>query len=50
MGTSRRILNDLRTLRRLFLQERGAREEDQEEPAQEADGQVDSSGAVGVAE
>ncbi len=27
MGTSRRILNDLRTLRRLFFQERGAHEE-----------------------
>ena len=27
MGTSRRILNDLRTLRRIFFQDRGAREE-----------------------
>jgi hypothetical protein len=33
MGTSRRILNDLRTLRRLFLQERTAREEEQAESA-----------------
>ncbi len=31
MGTSRRILNDLRTLRRLFLQERGAHEESETE-------------------
>lgn len=30
MGTSRRILNDLRTLRRLFLQERGLKEEEEE--------------------
>jgi len=33
MGTSRRILNDLRTLRRLFLQERGTRDAQQAEPA-----------------
>ena len=31
MGTSRRILNDLRTLRRLFLQERGLKEEEEEQ-------------------
>jgi len=30
MGTSRRILNDLRTLRRLFLQERGLKEEEEQ--------------------
>jgi hypothetical protein len=31
MGTSRRILNDLRTLRRLLYQERGSREEEHTE-------------------
>ena len=31
MGTSRRILNDLRTLRRLFLQERGLKEDEEEQ-------------------
>jgi hypothetical protein len=36
MGTSRRILNDLRTLRRLFFQERGAREEAEAEAEEEA--------------
>lgn len=40
MGTSRRILNDLRTLRRLFFQERGAKEEEETEAA----------GAAGVSE
>jgi hypothetical protein len=35
MGTSRRILNDLRTLRRLFLQERGTREEEEQGEAAE---------------
>ncbi len=36
MGTSRRILNDLRTLRRLFMQERGLAQEP--EPEEEAAG------------
>jgi hypothetical protein len=35
MGTSRRILNDLRTLRRLFLQERGLKEEEEQGEAAE---------------
>ena len=35
MGTSRRILNDLRTLRRLFLQERGLKEEEEQREAAE---------------
>lgn len=43
MGTSRRILNDLRTLRRLFLQERGLKEE--EEPG-EAVEQMGASGEL----
>ncbi len=42
MGTSRRILNDLRTLRRLFLQERGVKEEEVAQP--EA---VEEMGAAG---
>jgi CHASE3 domain sensor protein len=40
MGTSRRILNDLRTLRRLFFQERTAKDGDEAETA----------GAAGVSE
>lgn len=40
MGTSRRILNDLRTLKRLFLQERAAKDEEEPEVA----------GPAGVAE
>lgn len=43
MGTSRRILNDLRTLRRLFLQERGAK--DEEEQGELAEG-VDPAGEL----
>ena len=35
MGTSRRILNDLRSLQRLLLQERGLKEEE-EEPGEAA--------------
>ncbi len=38
MGTSRRILNDLRTLRRLLYQERVLSEEPAEESAGAADG------------
>jgi hypothetical protein len=45
MGTSRRILNDLRTLRRLFLQERSAKEDSAEDGEQ-----ADSAGATGFAE
>ena len=44
MGTSRRILNDLRTLRRLFFQERGARDG---EPEAEAADAADAAGAAG---
>lgn len=50
MGTSRRILNDLRTLRRLFLQERGTREEESAEPVDEAEDQSEAAGAAGFAE
>jgi len=38
MGTSRRILNDLRTLRRLFLQERGAKDDEEQAEEPEAAG------------
>ncbi len=48
MGTSRRILNDLRTLRRLFFQERGAAEP--AEAAEAAGDQVDSAGTAGFGE
>jgi hypothetical protein len=37
MGTSRRILNDLRTLRRLLYQERAGKEEEQAESAEAPD-------------
>lgn len=49
MGTSRRILNDLRTLRRLFLQERGAREDELAELLEEtgAGEQADAADAAG---
>ena len=50
MGTSRRILNDLRTLRRLFLQERGVREEEPVESVEEAPDQPEAAGAAGFAE
>lgn len=40
MGTSRRILNDLRSLRRLFLQERGAPEE--------AEAEEETAGSAGA--
>jgi hypothetical protein len=38
MGTSRRILNDLRTLKRLFAQERAAKDEEEPEVAGSAGG------------
>lgn len=37
MGTSRRILNDLRTLRRLMYQERAVQEGESTEPAEAPD-------------
>jgi hypothetical protein len=39
MGTSRRILNDLRSLRRLLYQERGLQEEEPPEAAEAAGGE-----------
>jgi hypothetical protein len=38
MGTGRRILNDLRTLKRLFAQERAAKDEEEPEVAGSAGG------------
>jgi hypothetical protein len=48
MGTSRRILNDLRTLRRLFLEERGARAEQAEQAAE--DESAESAESAGFTE
>lgn len=51
MGTSRRILNDLRTLRRLFLQERSTKEDEEQgeavEDARAASEIADSADGMG---